>query len=62
MSWTKKKPEPPESLPSHYYWYYEFPDKEPTVIEVWPNRWLKHLDGYWWPERIKMPSIKELKK
>ena len=58
MKWTKKAPNP---VKKSTYWYWDPGIDEKYTVEVWPERYLDHYTGYWWPEPIEEPSLKELK-
>ena len=59
--WTKNPPIPPTKKPSVHYRYYDPELDEVWCVEIWPNRYLKHFEGWWWPEPIPIEGLDELK-
>jgi hypothetical protein len=66
--WTRDFPEAPaKGFDSLWQWFWPDNDKQPIVMEIWPNRGInKNLKGWWWnipllkPE-TKLPTGKEKK-
>jgi hypothetical protein len=56
MEWTKNPPVN-ESDTSEWYWYFNPKEKHPEIIEVWPKRDTKRLDGLWWTTKIAVPIL-----
>ncbi len=62
--WTKTKPDIPKTT-SKFYWYYDESIEELFPVEIWPGRYIKHYEGWWWNTPIdkpKKPKIKVKKK
>lgn len=56
MEWTKNPPVN-ETDTSEWYWYYDPKNKHPEIIEIWPKRDAKRLDGLWWTTKIAIPKL-----
>ena len=54
--WTKEAPEPPPVPPSDWYWYWDKLHSEPWIVEIWPKRYIAHMDGLWGPQVTGRPS------
>ena len=60
MCWTRNIPESPEKIVgSLWFWFWPDGDKEPFVMEIWPDRkFSKNLKGWWYPIPINKPIEK----
>ncbi len=56
--WGKIPPIPPTEAPSDWYWFWFEGEKEPWVVEIWPNRSISYLIGWWGPKVTNRPFSK----
>jgi len=59
--WTRELPEAPTTKPSKWVWFWGDSDTEPTVMELWPNRYLRHKQPGWWGSEVFIPESNPLK-
>ena len=59
--WTKTRPTPPLTKPNKFYAYYDEVNKELFPVEMWPGRYIKHYEGWWWDIALDMPDISQFK-
>jgi len=58
--WTKDPPINDSDI-SQWYWYYDSRNNEPEIIEIWPGRDVKRLDGFWFYKKITVPYVPKKK-
>lgn len=63
MDWKEETPESPckDSEYSDWYWFWPKNEKQPWVVELWPGRDPKYLDGMWGDKLTPPPRTSPFK-